>query len=158
MQDGDVNMETKKKKFKDTVVGKLLLGVASTVNPTLGKVLEGVTDPKQALLEINKADIPSEDKIKLQELLYQAQEVEMQEVSKRWTADMSSDNKLSKSVRPLTLIFLFVSTVVLIFIDSGFINFAVDNEWKELLKMLLITITAAYFGGRSYEKGKSINK
>ena len=33
-----------------------------------------------------------------------------------------------------------------------------DNEWKELLKMLLITITAAYFGGRSYEKGKSINK
>ena len=63
---------------------------------------------------------------------------------------------LSKSVRPLTLIFLFVSTVVLIFIDSGFIYFAVDDEWKELLKMLLITITAAYFGGRSYEKGKSI--
>ena len=46
--------------------------------------------------------------------------------------------------------------VLLIFIDSGFINFAVDDEWKELLKMLLITITAAYFGGRSYEKGKSI--
>jgi hypothetical protein len=90
--------------------------------------------------------------------LYKAQEVEMQEVSKRWTADMTSDNKLSKSVRPLTLIFLFVSTVVLIFIDSGFINFAVDDEWKELLKMLLITITAAYFGGRSYEKGKSIIK
>ena len=39
-------MENKKKKFKDTVVGKLLLGVAATVNPTLGKVLEGVTDPK----------------------------------------------------------------------------------------------------------------
>ena len=147
-----------KKPFKDTVVGKLLLGVASTVNPTLGKVLEGVTDPKQAIQEITKADIPSEEKFKLQQLLYEAQQVEMEEVTKRWNADMSSDNKLSKSVRPLTLIFLFVSTVVLIFIDSGFINFAVDNEWKELLKMLLITITAAYFGGRSYEKGKSINK
>ena len=147
-----------KKKFKDTTVGQLLLGVASTVNPVLGKVLEGVTSPKDALAEITKADIPADDKIKLQQLLYQAQEVEMQEVSKRWTADMTSDNKLSKSVRPLTLIFLFVSTVVLIFIDSGFINFAVDDEWKELLKMLLITITAAYFGGRSYEKGKSIIK
>ena len=147
-----------KKPFKDTVVGKLLLGVASTVNPTLGKVLEGVTDPKQAIQEITKADIPAEDKFKLQQLLYEAQQVEMEEVTKRWNADMSSDNKLSKSVRPLTLIFLFVSTVVLIFIDSGFINFAVDNEWKELLKMLLITITAAYFGGRSYEKGKSIKK
>jgi hypothetical protein len=147
-----------KKKFKDTTVGQLLLGVASTVNPVLGKVLEGVTSPKDALTAITKADIPADDKIKLQELLYKAQEVEMQEVSKRWTADMTSDNKLSKSVRPLTLIFLFVSTVVLIFIDSGFINFAVDDEWKELLKMLLITITAAYFGGRSYEKGKSIIK
>ena len=147
-----------KKKFKDTTVGQLLLGVASTVNPVLGKVLEGVTSPKDALTAITKADIPADDKIKLQELLYKAQEVEMQEVSKRWTADMTSDNKLSKSVRPLTLIFLFVSTVVLIFIDSGFINFAVDDEWKELLKMLLITITAAYFGGRSYEKGASIKK
>jgi hypothetical protein len=147
-----------KKKFKETTVGKLLLGAASIVNPTLGKVLEGVTSPKDALSEITKADIPAADKIKLQQLLYQAQEVEMQEVSKRWSADMTSDNKLSKSVRPLTLIFLFVSTVVLIFIDSGFINFAVDDEWKELLKMLLITITAAYFGGRSYEKGKSIIK
>jgi len=147
-----------KKKFKETTVGKLLLGAASIVNPTLGRVLEGVTSPKDALSEITKADISADDKIKLQQLLYQAQEVEMQEVSKRWSADMTSDNKLSKSVRPLTLIFLFVSTVVLIFIDSGFINFAVDDEWKELLKMLLITITAAYFGGRSYEKGKSIIK
>ena len=151
-------MSNPKKKFKDTTVGKLLLGVASTLNPTLGKVLEGVTDPKQALAEITKSDISSEDKIKLQELLYESQQIEMQEVSKRWSADMSSDNKLSKSVRPLTLIFLFVSTIILIFIDSGFITFAVDDEWKELLKMLLITITAAYFGGRSYEKGKSIKK
>ena len=147
-------MSNPKKKFKDTTVGKLLLGVASTLNPTLGKVLEGVTDPKQALAEITKSDISSEDKIKLQELLYESQQIEMQEVSKRWSADMSSDNKLSKSVRPLTLIFLFVSTIILIFIDSGFITFAVDNEWKELLKMLLITITAAYFGGRSLEKVK----
>jgi len=138
-----------KKKFKETTVGKLLLGAASIVNPTLGRVLEGVTSPKDALSEITKADISADDKIKLQQLLYQAQEVEMQEVSKRWSADMTSDNKLSKSVRPLTLIFLFVSTVVLIFIDSGFINFAVDDEWKELLKMLLITITAAYFGGKT---------
>ena len=38
-----------KKPFKDTVVGKLLLGVASTVNPTLGKVLEGVTEVQNKL-------------------------------------------------------------------------------------------------------------
>ena len=46
-----------KKKFKETAVGKLLLGAASVVNPTLGKVLQGVVDPKQAIAEITKSDI-----------------------------------------------------------------------------------------------------
>ena len=92
------------------------------------------------------------------EVLIEAEADQQKNVTERWKFDMASDNKLSKSVRPLTLIFLFVSTILLIFIDSGFINFAVDDEWKELLKMLLITITAAYFGGRSYEKSKSIKK
>ena len=88
----------------------------------------------------------------IQQMFIEAESEMQKNVSERWKADMASDNKLSKSVRPLTLIFLFVSTVLLIFIESGFFNFAVDDEWKELLKMLLVTITAAYFGGRSYEK------
>tara|TARA_R100001244_G_scaffold18129_1_gene19137 strand:+ start:558 stop:1007 length:450 start_codon:yes stop_codon:yes gene_type:complete len=147
-----------KKKFKDTTVGQLLLGAASVVNPTLGRVLEGITSPREALSQITKADIAVEDKIKLQELIYDQQVKELEAVTSRWQSDMSSDNVLSKSVRPLTLIFVMVSTVVLIFIDSGFINFAVDDEWKSLLNMLLVTIVAAYFGGRSYEKGKKITK
>ena len=86
-------------------------------------------------------------------------EADMQKnVTERWKSDMASDNILSKSVRPLTLIFVIVSTVLLIFVDSGFITFAVDDTWKELLKIVLITIIAAYFGGRSYEKGESIKK
>ena len=47
-------MSKERKKFKDTTVGQLLLGVASTVNPTLGKVLQGVTSPKDAIAEITK--------------------------------------------------------------------------------------------------------
>ena len=42
----------------------------------------------------------------------------------------------------------------MVFIDAGAINFNVDSEWKELLKLLLTTTVAAYFGGRSYEKIK----
>ena len=90
------------------------------------------------------------------EVFINAEAAQQKNVTERWKADMASDNKLSKSVRPLSLIFVLVSTVVLIFIDSGFINFAVDDKWKDLLQLLLITIVAAYFGGRSYEKGKSI--
>ena len=90
------------------------------------------------------------------ELFDKAQAEKEKNVSERWVSDMSSDNKLSKSVRPLVLIFLIVSTILLIFIDSGFITFVVDDEWKDLLKVLLVTVVAAYFGGRSYEKGTKI--
>jgi len=95
-------------------------------------------------------------KKEMAELLQEAQAEKQRNVTQRWQSDMSSDNELSKSVRPLTLIFLIVSTIVLIFIDSGFITFVVDDEWKDLLKVLLTTAVTAYFGGRSYEKGTKI--
>ena len=50
-----------KKEFKDTTVGKLLLGATSVINPTLGNVLKGVTSPKEAIAEITKSDAPAED-------------------------------------------------------------------------------------------------
>jgi hypothetical protein len=67
---------------------------------------------------------------------------------------MNSDSWLAKNVRPLTLIFLVVSTVLLIFIDAGVINFVVEAKWTDLLQLVLITVIAAYFGGRSIEKVK----
>ena len=54
----------------------------------------------------------------------------------------------------MTLIFLVVSAVLMIFIDSGTIKFVVDDEWKSLLQLVLVTVIGAYFGGRSYEKIK----
>ena len=38
-----------KKKFKDTTVGKMLLGAAGLINPTLGSVLQGVTSVTKSL-------------------------------------------------------------------------------------------------------------
>ena len=82
-------------------------------------------------------------------------EVELQKnVTERWKADMASDSWLSKNVRPLTLAFLLVSTVLLIFIDAGFIDFEVKNSWVDLLQLVLISVVGAYFGGRSLEKIK----
>ena len=75
-------------------------------------------------------------------------------ITSRWEADLKSDSWLSKNVRPMTLIFLIVCTMLLIFIDAGAISFSVDEDWKDLLKMTLMTTVGAYFGGRSYEKVK----
>ena len=83
--------------------------------------------------------------------------VEMQEISKRWGSDMKSDSWLSKNTRPMTLIFLTVSMVFLILLDSFEIDFSVDSGWVDLLKSLLITVYVAYFGSRGAEKFKSIS-
>jgi len=134
--------------MKDILV-KLFGGAAGEVGDKLSGVIDKFVHTKDEKAAFEK---------EMTTIFINAEAEIEKNISERWKADMASDNKLSKSVRPLALIFLFVSTVLLIFIDSGFINFAVDDEWKELLKMLLITITAAYFGGRSYEKGKRLKK
>ena len=75
-------------------------------------------------------------------------------ITDRWKADMNSDSWLSKNVRPMILIFLVVSTVLMIFIDAGTIQFTVEQKWTDLLQLVLITVIGAYFGGRSFEKSK----
>ena len=142
------------KKFKDTTVGQLLFGAASVINPTLGNVLQGVTSPKEAIAAISKSDVATDDKIKLQEIIYEQQNKEIQAITSRWEADSMSDSWLSKNVRPLVLVFLVIATVLLIFIDAGAINFTVEAKWTDLLQLVLITVIGAYFGGRSLEKVK----
>ena len=74
-------------------------------------------------------------------------------ITARWEAD-ANGNFLTRSVRPLVLIFLIVCTMLLVFIDSGSIVFEVADKWTDLLQLTLITVIGAYFGGRSVEKLK----
>jgi hypothetical protein len=151
-------MSKGKKKLKDTAVGKFLLGAGSGILGGLGDILpdKGVMGVVKNLIQKDPA-LPPEDKEKALALLHQ-DTVEMQEVSKRWAADMQSDSWLSKNTRPLTLVFLTISMVLLIFIDSTGIDFDVDSGWVDLLKSLLITVYVAYFGSRGAEKFKNIQK
>lgn len=151
-------MSKGKKKLKDTAVGKFLLGAGSGILGGLGDILpdKGVMGVVKNLIKKDPA-LPPEDKEKALALLHQ-DTIEMQEVSKRWAADMQSDSWLSKNTRPLTLVFLTISMVLLIFIDSTGIDFDVDSGWVDLLKSLLITVYVAYFGSRGAEKFKNIQK
>ena len=125
------------------VFGAAGMEVADKVSDVVDKFVETPDEKKQfkkEMLQIFSDSVAEEHK----------------NVTERCKSDMTSDNTLSKSVRPAVLIFLIFSTILLIFIDSGFITFVVDDEWKDLLKVLLVTVVAAYFGGRSYEKGTKI--
>ena len=147
-----------KKKLKDTKVGKFLSGAGSSIIDSLGDVLpdNGVFGVVKNLISKDET-LPPEDKEKALALLNQ-DTIEMQEVSKRWSSDMQSDSWLSKNTRPMALIFLTISMVLLIFVDSSGLEFSVDSGWIDLLKSLLITVYVAYFGSRGAEKFKSISK
>jgi len=140
-----------KKVFKNTRIGKFLHDNGSSIVDTLGSAL-----PDKGLLAIvknliNKQPMPIADKKKALELL-KLDTIELQEVSKRWESDMQSDNKLSKNVRPITLLLMTVSLLLFIFLDSTFIDFEFDQVHIETLKQLCSVVYIAYFGGRSYEK------
>ena len=140
------------KKFKDTKVGKFLSNNGSNIANTLSDVLptNGILSIVKRLIDKDDT-LPLEDKEKALKLL-EIDMVEMQEVTKRWSSDLASDNKLSKNVRPLTLIFMTTSLILFIFLDSIFIDFNFDEVHIETLKQLCSVIFIAYFGGRSYEK------
>ena len=146
-----------KKKFNETKVGKFLSKAAPGILDLAGDVLPdaGVFGLVKNLISKDPV-LPAEDKEKALKLLEQDM-VEMKEISKRWASDMKSDSWLSKNTRPLTLIFLTVSMVLLIFSDSIGESFNVNPGWVDLLKSLLITVYVAYFGSRGAEKFKSIS-
>ena len=96
--------------------------------------------------------IEAERKIKDLVMGYEAET--QKQVTERWKMDMQSDSWLSKNIRPLVLVFLVGSTVLMIFIDAGAISFNVEDKWTDLLQLVLITVIGAYFGGRSLEKVK----
>ena len=90
--------------------------------------------------------------------LLEIDKAEMEEVTKRWQADLNSDNSLSKNVRPIVMMFLTVSMAVFIIVDSSFKDFKVREDWISLLSSLLLLVYGAYFGGRSLEKIQKLRK
>ena len=106
-------------------------------------VLDNLTTSKEEKLAAKQ---------KMQELISDYETKMEANITDRWKADMNSDSWLSKNVRPLVLVFLVVSTVLMIFIDAGTIAFEVEQKWTDLLQLVLITVIGAYFGGRTMEK------
>ena len=128
-----------------SILNKVFSAGAGDLIKNVGGVLDNLTTTKEEKLE-------AERKIKDMIMGYEA-EMQKQE-TERWKFDMNSDSWLSKNIRPLTLIFLVVSTVLIIFIDAGALQFEVKSSWIDLLQLVLITVIGAYFGGRSLEKVK----
>lgn len=125
------------------ILNKLFSGGAAELVKGVGGVLDNLTTTKDEKLKAEQ---------KIQELISDYETKMEANITDRWKADMNSDSWLSKNVRPLVLVFLVVSTVLMIFIDAGTIAFEVEAKWTDLLQLVLITVIGAYFGGRTMEK------
>ena len=129
------------------------------INKIFGNVFSNLIDNAEGI--IDECITTKEEKIKLkneiQKALLDAESKAQEQVTRRWEADMKSDSWLSKNIRPMTLIFLTVSTVLIIFMDAGLLKFEVKDSYVDLLQLVLITVIGAYFGGRSLEKVKNTN-
>ena len=81
------------------------------------------------------------------------------QITQRHANDMKSDSWLSKNIRPLVLAFMSVSAVLLAYLTIFILDehsVPLIEPWIDLLKVLLVTIYAFYFGSRGFEKVQGI--
>ena len=125
------------------ILAKIFGGAAGGVAEKISGIIDKHTFSKEEKARFEK---------EMTEIFIQAESDMQKNVTERWKADLEHGNWLTRSVRPLVLVFLIFSTVLMVFIDSGSVNFNVEEKWTELLQLTLITVIGAYFGGRSIEK------
>ena len=122
----------------------MLGGIFKSIIGNASEIIDEVVTTKEEKLAL---------KNKMQKILANAEANAQEQNTRRWEADAKA-GWLPANIRPLTLAFLIVSTVLLVFIDSGAINFNVEERWVALLEICLITTIGAYFGSRGLEKIK----
>lgn len=144
---------SEERKIKNTKLGQWLREKAPSVLETVGDLLpdSGGLGVVKNLIDKQYPDLdPEEVKARLDA------EVQFQNnVSERWKADMGSDVKLAKLIRPVTLICLmvmFMATMVADSLDN--LPFNVKDSYVSLLEILMLTAFGAYFAGRTIEKAK----
>jgi len=141
-----------KKKIRDTKLGAWLKEKAPGVLSTVGDLLPegGALGVVKNLLDKEPGVDPAEAKAMIDA------EVQFQNnVTERWKADMGSDVKLAKYIRPVTLIALMVMFMATMVADSfDNLPFNVKDSYVSLLEILMLTSFGAYFAGRTIEKAK----
>jgi hypothetical protein len=122
------------------------LGVSDSVD-AVAKAIAG--DPaaaqKIAELELEMAKVAANAMIN-----------EDNNVSKRWDADMSSDSWLSKNIRPMSLVAIFIGYFLFAMMSAFGLN--ANEAYVTLLGQWGMLIMGAYFGGRTVEKLAEMKK
>ncbi len=121
-------------------------GVSDTVE-SVAKAIAGDPQAAQKIAEIE---------LEFAKLAADAMKNEDNNVSTRWSADMASDSWLSKNIRPMSLIAIFVGYFLFAMMSAFGMN--ANEAYVTLLGQWGMLIMGAYFGGRTVEKLAEMRK
>jgi hypothetical protein len=153
-----------------------LLGLLKGIAPTLATAVAGplggmavsalaskfgVSDSVESVAKAIAGDPQAAQKIAEMELEFaklaaEAMKNEDNNVSTRWSADMSSDSWLSKNIRPMSLVAIFIGYFLFAMMSAFGLN--ANEADVTLLGQWGMLIMGAYFGGRTVEKLAEMRK
>ena len=133
------------------------LGVKISDNPSpedVSKLRQLQFEHEEKLLElgIEKAKLELEE----MKVLAAAAQNDADNITDRWQADMSSDSWLSKNIRPMSLIAIFLG--YFLFAMMSAFGYNANESYVTLLGNWGMLIMGAYFGGRTVEKLAEMRK
>ena len=103
-------------------------------------------------LGIEKAKLEIEE----MKVLASAAQNDADNITDRWQSDMSSDSWLSKNIRPMSLIAIFLGYFLFAMMSAFGMN--ANESYVQLLGQWGMLIMGAYFGGRTIEKLADMRK
>lgn len=83
-------------------------------------------------------------------------EVDQTNITERWNADMASDSWLSKNIRPMSLVAIFLGYFLFAMMSAFGLN--ANEAYVQLLGQWGMLVMGAYFGGRTIEKLAEMKK
>jgi len=153
-----------------------LLGLLKNIAPTLATAVAGplggaavsaiasrlgVGDSVEAVAKAIAGDPAAAQKIaelelEMAKVAADAMKNEDNNISKRWDVDMTSDSWLSKNIRPMSLVAIFIGYFLFAMMSAFGLN--ANEAYVTLLGQWGMLIMGAYFGGRTVEKLAEMKK
>jgi len=129
---------------------------ASKLTDSIGDAIDKVVTSDEERLELRNELVKLQTAYRLEigKLISKAEE----ERTKRWVSDNENGTKLSRNIRPYTLIYLTLVVTSLAALDGNYGNFVVKTAWVSLFESAFLVVLGGYFALRTYEKFKGVTK
>ena len=145
---------------------KILAVGAEKIVDSVGDVLDNLftSDEERAKVALAMQKIKDKTTLSLKEMENQIEINAQEQITDRWKTD-NDGNFLTRSIRPITLIYLTIAVTLLAITDGNVrwhddmgkepFAFVIKDSWVELFKWAYMAVLSAFFVGKSIERAKA---